>query len=181
MVLLEMLTGKKTYSGDTVADTLAAVIKDAPSFNTLPADTPQPIRTLIRRCLEKDPRRRLRDIGEARVAIEDYLANPTAAPEAGPAVRAKSSRLPWAAFAIAIIVAGAAIPQPTSETLAMCIEIGWIHAMQDEKQIRNGCFGSARGKNGGIGHTTAKAYAHRHVEVEIFRVTETQAVPVMAT
>ena len=76
VVLREMLIGERTYSGDTVAETLASVLKDSPNLETLPARTPAVIRELLRRCLEKDPRRRLRDIGEARIQIDDYLAHP---------------------------------------------------------------------------------------------------------
>src|SRR2546426_4886753 len=61
-VLYEMLSGKRAFAGDTVSDTLAAVLRAEPEWNTLPIST----RRLIRRCLEKEPKRRLRDIGEAR-------------------------------------------------------------------------------------------------------------------
>ena len=65
-----MLTGKRLFSGETASETLASVIKDAPDWNHLPADTPSRIRQLLRRCLNKDPKERLRDIGEARIAID---------------------------------------------------------------------------------------------------------------
>jgi len=71
VVLMEMLTGRPMYTGETVSETLASVIKDQPDFGGLPRETPIPIRRLLRRCLDKDPHRRLRDIGEARIAIED--------------------------------------------------------------------------------------------------------------
>jgi Tol biopolymer transport system component len=69
-VLFEMLTGKPLYSGDTAAETLASIIKEEPPLDRLPSRMPPTIRNLLRRCLEKDPRQRLRDIGEARIAIE---------------------------------------------------------------------------------------------------------------
>jgi len=78
VVLMEMLTGKSLYSGETAPETLAAVIMTTPSFEALPAETSASIRRLLRRCLEKDPRRRLRDIGEARIAIEEADAEPPA-------------------------------------------------------------------------------------------------------
>ncbi len=108
MVLLETLTGKKIYTGDTIADTLAAVIKDPPALSSLPADTPPFLRKLLERCLEKDPRQRLRDIGEARVAIERYLANPDGGAdvprqaEAHPTLPAK---LPWVLLAVTALSA----------------------------------------------------------------------------
>jgi serine/threonine protein kinase len=77
-VLYEMLTGQKPFEGESVSDTLAAVIKDAPSLDRLTGTTPRAIRSLLSRCLVKDPKRRLQAIGEARIAIEEYLANPGA-------------------------------------------------------------------------------------------------------
>ncbi len=71
LVLLEMLTGKQTYSGDTVADTLVAVLSKDPPLESLPAGTPAAVRRLLTRCLQKDPTRRLPWIGEARFALED--------------------------------------------------------------------------------------------------------------
>ena len=69
-VLHEMLTGKQAFQGDTVSDTLASVLKTQPDAGALPENTPRAIRDLLKRCLEKDARLRLRDIGEARIAID---------------------------------------------------------------------------------------------------------------
>jgi WD40 repeat protein len=69
-VLWEMLTGKRLFHGETVSDTLAAVLRADIDSKTLPAGTPPAIRRLLERCLERDPKRRLRDIGEARIALE---------------------------------------------------------------------------------------------------------------
>ncbi|MGH9662170.1 MAG: serine/threonine-protein kinase, partial [Bryobacteraceae bacterium] len=82
IVLFEMLTGRQMYSGDTAAETLAAVIMRDPPLDRLPPETPPAIRTLIARCLEKEPRRRLRDIGEARILLEEPVAAPPPAPVA---------------------------------------------------------------------------------------------------
>jgi serine/threonine protein kinase len=78
VVLYEMLSGKRLYAGETAQDTLAHVITKEPTWETLPSGTPTPIRHLIERCLTKDPRSRLQAIGEARIIIERYLANPSA-------------------------------------------------------------------------------------------------------
>src|ERR1043166_9559898 len=67
VVLYEMLTGRQMYSGETAAETLAFVITKEPAFDALPADTPSALRHLLSRCLERDPRRRLQAIGEARI------------------------------------------------------------------------------------------------------------------
>jgi len=69
-VLYEMLTGRAAFGRETITDTLAAVLEHEADWKELPADTPPWIRRLIRRCLEKAPRERLRDIGDARLEIE---------------------------------------------------------------------------------------------------------------
>jgi eukaryotic-like serine/threonine-protein kinase len=78
-VAFEMLGGKMTFKGDTVSDTLAAVIRGEPEWSYLPANVPSEIQQLIRRCLNKDPRQRLQSIGEARIAIENVIEGRTAA------------------------------------------------------------------------------------------------------
>ncbi len=70
-VLYEMLTGRKAFEGEVVSETLASVLKTEPEWSTLPGDTPPALRRLLERCLEKDPRQRMRDIGDARIAIDD--------------------------------------------------------------------------------------------------------------
>jgi eukaryotic-like serine/threonine-protein kinase len=76
-VLYEMLTGSRSFDGDSVVETLAGVMKQEPDWTRIPAETPAAIRRLVKRCLEKDPRRRLRDIGEARIVLEDAGSNAT--------------------------------------------------------------------------------------------------------
>jgi serine/threonine protein kinase/Tol biopolymer transport system component len=70
-VLFEMLTGRDAFAGPTPSDTLAAILERDPDLRALPTITSPSIERLLKRCFEKDPRRRLRDIGEARVAIDD--------------------------------------------------------------------------------------------------------------
>jgi len=79
VLLFEMLSGKRLYEGETTSDILARVIEREPDLRQLPANTSAPVRELIRRCLTKNPRQRLRDIGDARLVLEEYLANPSAA------------------------------------------------------------------------------------------------------
>jgi serine/threonine protein kinase/Tol biopolymer transport system component len=69
VVLLEMLTGERVFRGEDVSETLASILKDAPALDALPAGAPPRLRRLIERCLERDVKQRLRDIGEARVEI----------------------------------------------------------------------------------------------------------------
>jgi Tol biopolymer transport system component len=75
-VLYEMLTGKQAFSGETLTDTLAAVVRAEPDWDALPDATPAVIRKLLGRCLTKDARQRLRDIGEVRVAVERIPETP---------------------------------------------------------------------------------------------------------
>jgi serine/threonine protein kinase len=81
VVLFEMLTGQRMFEGETVSHTLAGVLKDPIDFSRLPPETPAAIRELLRRCLDRDVKNRLRDIGEARVAIGRYLADPKSGTE----------------------------------------------------------------------------------------------------
>jgi serine/threonine-protein kinase len=77
-VLYEMLSGERTFKGDDVADTLAAVLRQDVDWTALPESTPASVRRLTARCLDRDVRRRLRDIGEARIVLEDPAARSTA-------------------------------------------------------------------------------------------------------
>jgi len=110
-VLYEMLTGRKTFEGETTSDILAAVIRAEPDWNELPQSTPPSIRKLLRRCLQKDPKQRLRDIGDARIAIEETMSGedfvaPVSAPAAGGDRRSPLQRaLPWALVAVFLIAA----------------------------------------------------------------------------
>ncbi len=72
VILFGMLSGKKLFSGETVSDTLASVLRQEIHWNELPPDTPIAIRQLLQRCLERDPNLRLRDIGEARVVLSTF-------------------------------------------------------------------------------------------------------------
>jgi serine/threonine protein kinase len=70
-VLYEMLSGRRAFEGDDISITLASVLKDEPKWTELPADLPPAITRLLRRCLEKDPRRRLSAIGDARLELDE--------------------------------------------------------------------------------------------------------------
>ncbi|HVE66738.1 MAG TPA: serine/threonine-protein kinase, partial [Thermoanaerobaculia bacterium] len=73
VVLYEMLTGRRLFAGETVSDTLASVLKTDPDWSLLPAETPAIVRRLLARCLERDPKQRLHDAGDARLEIEEAL------------------------------------------------------------------------------------------------------------
>src|SRR3970282_1703325 len=89
----EFLNGKMAFPGETVTDMLAAIVKSEPDWNALPTDTPASIRRLLRRCLTKDAKQRLRDIGTARIVIEEPLAG-AAEPGEVSAARAAAPRRP---------------------------------------------------------------------------------------
>jgi hypothetical protein len=108
-VLFEMLTGRQAFSGETVSDTMASILKLDPEWSRLPASTPPALLRLLRRCLEKDPKLRLRDIGEARIALADPRASAAEAAAASvPAAAAPfRSRALWLAAAIVLAAASA--------------------------------------------------------------------------
>ncbi len=74
-LLYEMLAGKKAFDGEDVTDTLTAVMRDAPDWSALPFETPPAIRTLLRRCIEKDPRKRAPHMAIARMEIDDAMTS----------------------------------------------------------------------------------------------------------
>jgi Tol biopolymer transport system component/tRNA A-37 threonylcarbamoyl transferase component Bud32 len=79
-VLYEMLTGSRTFDGGTISDTLAAVLRADVDLDRLPDATPVNVRTLLKRCLDRDPQQRLRDIGEARIALQRPIDTLTETP-----------------------------------------------------------------------------------------------------
>jgi len=106
VVLFEMLAGKRVFAGETVSDTLAAVLTREPDWSALPAVTPFAVRRLLRLCLARDPRQRLHDIADARLELE------TAEAGAEPALAAKAggaTRLAWAVAVVAGLVAAGAL------------------------------------------------------------------------
>ena len=106
-VLFEMVTGRKPFDGEDVTDVLAAIVRDQPNWTALPADTPAALRTLLRRCLQKDRRERLPDIGAARLELQELRSGSAPLPGPVPAggVRPRSAVLPWALFALAVVTA----------------------------------------------------------------------------
>ncbi len=119
-VLFEMLTGRRAFEGDTVSDTLAAVLRSEPEWALLPATVPVHVRALLTRCLERDASKRLRDVGEARLALEGGQAPPsagtaTSAAKSGQIVVAPAR--PWAWIAAAAMFGVAAVIFASTSTL----------------------------------------------------------------
>ncbi|MCI0413438.1 serine/threonine-protein kinase [bacterium] len=103
VVLFEMLTGRRLFDGETVSDTLAAVLIRDPDLSALPASTPPGVRRLLERCLTRDPKKRLRDIGDAQSDLEEKVEKIPAAiipAQSKPLYR----YLPWIITALAILV-----------------------------------------------------------------------------
>ncbi len=104
-VLYEMLTASRAFRGEDVSLTLAEVMKSEPAWSLLPAGVTEPIRRLLRRCLDKDVRRRLHDIGDARVELEEAMAQGSIA--APPAESHRPSwRLALAAALVSLLTGG---------------------------------------------------------------------------
>jgi serine/threonine protein kinase len=102
-VLYEMLTGRAALAGDTVSDTIAAILGREPDWAALPASTPAGVRRLLKRCLEKDTKRRLRDIGDAQVDLESAIGDAAAPRDAS----GRTSTVPVRRLRLAVAVLGA--------------------------------------------------------------------------
>ncbi|HEY6929133.1 MAG TPA: protein kinase [Thermoanaerobaculia bacterium] len=137
-ILFEMLSGTRTFAGETVSDVLAAILKNEPAWEQLPAQTPPRIRELLARCLQKDAAKRLRDIGDARMEIEktlegdgggSALPSPTPAPGGGRRV---------AAVLILLILAAAGLwwmrsrPKPLTEPTSQSLVVLPVKVLSGE-------------------------------------------------
>jgi serine/threonine-protein kinase len=115
-VLYEMLTGTRAFQGEDVTDLIVAVVSKEPDWAALSPSTSLSVRSTLRRCLEKDPKRRLRDIGEARLAL-DGASDPAPSPE-----RQKARPIAWAPAAIAVL------------SLAVAALVWWTRPATEEKR-----------------------------------------------
>ncbi len=128
VVLAEMLTGRRPFQGESVSYLLAAVLKDEPDLDSLPAGVPARFKRLLRRCLQKDPKQRLQAIGDARIAIQETLAGGSEELSIGdrPADRPRR-RAPvilWIAGVLVAAIAGAVVsrllvPHPIQPVVKM--------------------------------------------------------------
>jgi len=101
VVLFEMLTGRRPFQGITPSETMAAILKDEPAWESLPTAVPSHVRALLRRCLVRDPRQRLRDIGEARILLGETAgaATMTAEPAASSLPLTRRASFAWQVLA----------------------------------------------------------------------------------
>ena len=120
-VLYEMVTGTRAFPGDDVTDTIVAVIRKEPDWSELPPATAV-VRPLLARCLKKDPKTRMRDIGEARLQIDDLITgsrDATVVPGEAADTATSSRRVsPWAAAALAVGAFAVAAFQPCPARVA---------------------------------------------------------------
>ncbi|MCH7995586.1 MAG: serine/threonine protein kinase [Planctomycetes bacterium] len=140
VVLFESLTGKRPFEGDTVSDLVARILEREPDWSELPSETPPTIQLLLRRCLAKDRKQRLHDISDARIELEEAIADPTSA-SLGLASRAEGAATPtqalhrvsWTAAvsgAVAFLLVGIGAtwlltrPKPPAPALPMRFDIG---------------------------------------------------------
>jgi len=139
-VLYEMLTGRRAFQGDDVSDLLVAVLSKDVNLGALPANTPPAITTLLRRCLERDPRARLRDIGDARHMLDqakaEALGGVSAAGEqpASPARRTNTRTIGLAAVAVvSTAIAGwlFATRAVTAPVMHVSLALPAGHALED--------------------------------------------------
>jgi eukaryotic-like serine/threonine-protein kinase len=117
-VLYEMLTGTLAFGGESVSDAIAAILAREPDWGRLPASTPPRVRVLLGRCLEKDVRRRLRDIADARPDLDEALAQPVACATAA----IERARVPWWQ-AVALLGVG---------VMGASVAVGWVAARRRE-------------------------------------------------
>ncbi|MCZ6878202.1 MAG: protein kinase, partial [Acidobacteria bacterium] len=108
-VLYELLTGRRAFQGETITETIASVLKSEPDWEVLPENTPWNIRTLLRRCLQKDPYDRLQHVGDTRIEIKETLTEPTTVSPSGVTSPAQPSRwkivVPWSVAAVIALAA----------------------------------------------------------------------------
>lgn len=118
VVLYELLVGRKLFDAETASETMAEVLKTEIDWKQLPSDTPATLRRLLARCLDRNPATRLRDIGEARVSLEDLRAGRSDESESAPATLIttpfRRERLVWIGLLLATLVglAGLALVRP---------------------------------------------------------------------
>jgi len=147
VVLWEMLTGNKLFEGETVSDVLAAVLTSEPDLSELPSDTPAQVRRVLGRCLQRDPRRRIRDMGDVRFELEEDLGPDgelQRVAEGGEEARSGRARLPWilaAAMGLLAVVLGLLLmrspvaPKGSPVHLALTLPDGLSFAMREKRPV----------------------------------------------
>jgi TolB-like protein/Flp pilus assembly protein TadD len=131
-VLYEMLTGRVPFKGETVSDTLAGILEHEPNWQVLPQSTPANIRVMLRHCLDKEPRRRLRDIGDAAMTIEDTTTElQRSTLQTGPVEGGRAKPAKWSRRALPWFITGVAVATVVFLGLVIALKLG----RPPEKQV----------------------------------------------
>jgi serine/threonine-protein kinase len=127
-LVFEMLAGRRPFDGSSVTDILAAVVRDEPDWNALPPETPAGIRRLLRHCLAKDPRNRLRNVGDAGLAVADAALEPqsVAAARSGDDSRPAGRALVWTLAFVCIAAIVTAVVAVTSRPGSISEKSTWV-------------------------------------------------------
>jgi eukaryotic-like serine/threonine-protein kinase len=124
-VLYEMVTGKPAFTGQTLSDIIAATLKNEPDWTALPAETPAAVRVLLRRCLRKEPAQRLHDSADARIEIEEAIAQPPHRPQSTERARRPASFVQAAGWLAAALLA----------LVLLVARIGWPGTVSPSPQL----------------------------------------------
>ena len=108
-VVYEMLAGRRAFAGEGISETLSSVLTTNPDWTALPSRTPAPVAHVLRRCLDKNPRDRLRDIGDARVEFEQALTGPLREYSGVRPTRTAASRWKWRGLQWAVVIGSLAV------------------------------------------------------------------------
>jgi len=139
-VLYEMLAGQKAFEGETVSDTLAAVLRADIDWSALPPETPASVRRVLRRCLDRDPKTRFRDIADARIEMDEASEPAPLGAAPPPVARARGGRASWAVAALLAIAAafgwwrvltGSKAAPPARTAFAVPVPVGDLIAYDD--------------------------------------------------
>jgi serine/threonine protein kinase len=163
VLLFEMLTGEQLFAEESVVDTLSAVMRKPIDLELLPAETPPRVRELVRHCLERDSKRRLRDIGDARLELEERGAE---AASERPARAISSSRRPWllaSTGALVALLAGLAIGRLAAPSKVTTISYAQL-------THRHGAITAARFAADGQTVVYSAAWDGRPVDIYVGRV-----------
>jgi eukaryotic-like serine/threonine-protein kinase len=184
-VVYEMLTGQCTFTGETTSDALAAVIRAEPGWTSLPTATPRPIRELLRRCLQKDPKQRLQAIGDARLVIEETLSAPPQEAVAVPPVATVAPSIwrravPWAAGILLATIVGVAVwglrPRPEPPPV---VQFSFGPSAGDSLVFRQGTTPLAISRDG-----TEVVFLARHngtSQLFLRRINQLESLPIKGT
>lgn len=134
VVLFEMLTGRRMFTGETVSDVLAAVLRAEPDWKLLPAETPLLVRRVLRRSLTRDPRQRLHDIADVRLDLDEAIAGDSVDPESVPVVRARPPFWLWVIAGLLLVA--------TVVLLDLRPPGGWRPASTDRRYAYRRCADS---------------------------------------